>query len=256
MNVERYIERLKEVAGRAGFSTSWYGKIGETELPLLERTAAEDKPWIYVSSGVHGDEPAGPMAVLDLLQRMALPAGLNYWIFPLVNPTGLLLGTRENADGIDLNRDYGLNPRSIETRSQLARIGDRRFDLVFCLHEDDEGTGFYLYEHVGYPTSHDYAGLALRAAAPFTGIETRELVDGMPAENGRMKPPESIMDINRPDLPEALRLHFHHGPAFTFTTETPGSQPVEKRIRAQCAVVETILATFATEDFSRLPARD
>jgi predicted deacylase len=247
VNVKVYSERLMEAAKRAGFSMTSYGLVGEISLPVLERKGREGAPSVYISTGVHGNEPAGPMAVLDMLRRRVFPEAANLTLFPLINPDGLAAGTRENAEGIDLNRDYGLQPRSYETRTQLDWIGERRFDLVLCLHEDDDGQGFYIYAHVDADTSVDYEEVALKAAEPFTGIDPRELIDEMPAEHGRMRPSADVLDTSRNDLPEALRLHFHHGSHYTFTTETPSSFPIERRIRAQCAVIEAILAAYCRE---------
>ncbi|NDV61850.1 M14 family metallocarboxypeptidase [Puniceicoccales bacterium CK1056] len=247
MNVEVYSERLEVAAKRAGFSVLSYGKVGDFSLPVLKRDVSDTAPSVYISAGVHGNEPAGPMAVLDMLRRKAFPEYANLTVFPLINPEGLLAGTRENAAGIDLNRDYGLSPRSVETKAQLEWIGQRSFDFVICLHEDDDGQGFYIYAHVDADTELDYEGIALKAAEPWTGIDQRELIDDMPAENGRMRPPEEVMDAFGNDLPEALRLHFHHSSKYTFTTETPSRQPIDKRIRAQCAVVEAVLAAWCNE---------
>lgn len=141
-----------------------------------------------------------------------------------------------------MNRDYGLSPRSYETRTQLECIGKRTFDLTLCLHEDDEGEGFYIYSHSREENGPDYPALALQVAKPFTGIDQRSEIDGMPARGGRMFPPEDVMDHTRPDLPEALRLYYHHGAKVTITTETPSSHPITARIQAQCAVVEAIIA--------------
>ena len=38
-------------------------------LPVLTRAPRKRSPWnprIYLSAGIHGDEPAGPLAVLEL----------------------------------------------------------------------------------------------------------------------------------------------------------------------------------------------
>lgn len=247
MNVKIYSERIKEAARQNRFTLSLYGAVDDIGLPVFERKAGDSAPNVYVSTGVHGNEPAGPMAVLDMLRRKTFPDALNLTLFPLVNPTGLIAGTRENRDGVDLNRDYGLQPVAYETRSQMEWIGERTMDLILCLHEDDDGEGFYLYYNVPPETEIDYPGLALEAARPWTGIDSRECIDDMPAKNGRMFPPSSVMDRNRRDLPESLRMHYYQGARFTFTTETPSRQPIEKRIRAQCAVMEKILATYAQD---------
>lgn len=247
VNIEALEERLKEAARRNRFTYASYGRIGDFSLPVLERQQADNAPSIYISAGVHGDEPAGPMAVLELLRRRSLPETMNFMVFPIVNPTGLVAGTRENADGIDLNRDYGPEPVAKETLQQLDWIGQRPFDLILCLHEDSDGEGFYIYSHEKALSGRDYAGLALKAAEPFTGIDPREEIDEMPAREGRMFPPEEKIQQLRSNQPESLRLYFENGARCTFTTETPSRFPIEKRIKAQCAVVEVILQTFAAE---------
>jgi predicted deacylase len=244
MNIEAYIDRIEEAALRCGFTLSFYGQIGETGLPVLERRHDDDAPEIYISTGVHGDEPAGPMALLELLRRRCLPAGANYTLFPMINPNGLVSGTRENAAGIDLNRDYGPDPVSEETRQQLDWIGDRQFGLALCLHEDYDGEGFYLYANVDPKETVDYAGLAIEAAAAFIGIDRRTEIDEMPAKDGLMYPPESVIASMGTNLPEALRMLTRHGSAVVITTETPSCQAITARIEAQCAASLTIIEAW------------
>ncbi len=95
---------------------------------------------------MHGDEPAGPLAVLRLLQEDDWPGDAAIWLCPCLNPTGFPLNRRENASGIDLNRDYR-HLQSAEVRAHVAWLERQpRFDLALCLHEDWESNGFYLYE--------------------------------------------------------------------------------------------------------------
>jgi hypothetical protein len=251
MNVEALSERIKEAANLAGFNLSYYGKMDGIGLPVLERKCSDDAPEIYISSGVHGDEPAPPMAVLEMLKLKGFPESANYTIFPLINPTGLQAGTRENRDGIDLNRDYGSSPASKEIRSQVDWLGKRKFALTMCLHEDYDGNGFYVYAHSKDKDGPDYAGLAISAAHPFTGTDTRTEIDEMPAKDGRMFPPMDVMDRNREDLPEALRLLFHHSAHVSITTETPSGHNITSRIAAQCAVpYKVIPVCFCKQAFN------
>src|SRR5262245_32428046 len=53
-------------------------------------------PRIYVSSGIHGDEPAAPLAALQLLQEDQWPAHIDLWLCPCLNPSGFRLNRREN----------------------------------------------------------------------------------------------------------------------------------------------------------------
>jgi len=101
---------------------------------------------IYVSTGIHGDEPAGPLAALKLLQENNWPPEAEIFFLPCLNPIGFTLNSRGNSSGIDLNRDYR-NPQAAETRAHIAWLERQpKFDLYLCLHEDWESHGFYLYE--------------------------------------------------------------------------------------------------------------
>src|SRR5262245_27576815 len=63
-------------------------------------------PRVYISAGIHGDEPAGPLAVRQLLQENQWPTDISIWLCPCLNPTGFASHHRENDEGIDLNREY------------------------------------------------------------------------------------------------------------------------------------------------------
>jgi protein MpaA len=62
-------------------------------------------PVTLVVGVIHGNEPAG-LAVIRRLRRIRLPAGVHLWLVPTVNPDGLAAGTRQNAHGVDLNRNW------------------------------------------------------------------------------------------------------------------------------------------------------
>jgi hypothetical protein len=54
---------------------------------------------------IHGNECAG-IAILSALARRRVPAGVQLWLVPEMNPDGTAAGTRQNADGVDLNRNF------------------------------------------------------------------------------------------------------------------------------------------------------
>jgi protein MpaA len=54
---------------------------------------------------IHGNETAG-IAVAHLLARTPPPPELDLWIVADLNPDGVGAGTRGNADGVDLNRNF------------------------------------------------------------------------------------------------------------------------------------------------------
>ena len=62
-------------------------------------------PPTLVVGVIHGSEPAG-LAVIAQLRRLPLPPHVHLWLVPTVNPDGLATGTRQNAHGVDLNRNW------------------------------------------------------------------------------------------------------------------------------------------------------
>ncbi len=54
---------------------------------------------------IHGNECAG-LAITDILTSMEAPLNIDLWILPKLNPDGTLLNTRQNANKVDLNRNF------------------------------------------------------------------------------------------------------------------------------------------------------
>ncbi len=60
---------------------------------------------ILVVGCIHGNECAG-LAIIHALERAPVVHGLELWLVPEMNPDGTAAGTRQNADGVDLNRNF------------------------------------------------------------------------------------------------------------------------------------------------------
>ena len=103
-------------------------------------------PAIIVTAGVHGDEPAPPWALLSIARDGLLDRAFAYRLWPCTNPSGYKRGTRENAEGIDVNRSFGRGGSSVESHAIANENRDWRFLLNLDLHEDFEAEGFYCYE--------------------------------------------------------------------------------------------------------------
>jgi len=61
-------------------------------------------PRVLVVGCIHGNECAGE-AVVAALRRLRTPDDL--WLVPTFNPDGQARATRQNAHGVDLNRNFG-----------------------------------------------------------------------------------------------------------------------------------------------------
>jgi murein peptide amidase A len=93
---------------------------------------------VLVVGCIHGNETAG-IAIADALEHLA-PRDLDLWIVPDLNPDGVAADTRQNAHGVDLNRnfpwhwrpmsgDYASGPHTLSERE--ARIAHA---LILRLH--------------------------------------------------------------------------------------------------------------------------
>ena len=60
---------------------------------------------VLVVGCIHGDEPAGTTVVARLAAGAAI-AGVDLWLVPSINPDGQAARTRQNAHGVDLNRNF------------------------------------------------------------------------------------------------------------------------------------------------------
>ncbi len=139
--------RVREVACVGAPRTMLAVDLGDPQLPLVS-----------LSAGVHGDEPAAPWALLTIVRDGLLDPRFGYRIWPCLNPTGYAGGTRENAEGADVNRSFSRGGTTPEARTVFTANRDRRFVLALDLHEDFEAEGCYVYEPLRRGFASFYAG--------------------------------------------------------------------------------------------------
>lgn len=196
---------------------------------------------IYISAGIHGDEPAGPLAVRQLLQENQWPKDISLSLCPCLNPTGFALHRRENAEGLDLNRQY-LQPEAAETRAHIAWLERQpNFDLCLCLHEDWESQGFYVYE-LNADNRPSLAERIVERVAEICPIDRSEIIEGRPAQNGIIRP--NIDPRTRPQWPESIFLLIHKT-RFSYTLEAPSDYPLSTRVSALVVAVRAAIEKFS-----------
>jgi protein MpaA len=207
------------------------------DFVAYRRSPPNPRKKVYLSAGIHGDEPAGPLAILQLLREDRWPADDAIWLCPCLNPSGLALNRRENFQGIDLNRDYR-HPRSGEVQAHVKWLEQQpRFDIALCLHEDWESKGFYVYE-VNPDQQPSLAAKIVEAVAKVCPIDCGPLIDTWPAENGVIRP--NVNPPERPQWPEALHLIMNKT-RLSNTLEAPSDFPLPIRVTALVTAVRTVL---------------
>ncbi|HEY6170524.1 MAG TPA: M14 family metallocarboxypeptidase [Verrucomicrobiae bacterium] len=232
-------------AYRHGWQLKTLSAAPGMDIHTLHRAAATRVgngalPRIYLSTGIHGDEPAGPLTMRQLLQENLLPTNAELWVCPCLNPTGFPLNRRENAQGFDLNRDY----RHLETAEVRAHIEWLRqqpnFDVCFCLHEDWESHGFYVYE-LNPDDRPSLAPQMIEAVAPVCAVDLSTEIEGRPASGGIIRP--SFDPASRPQWPEAFYL-FQNKTRLSYTLEAPSDFPLPVRVAALVTAVQAALKSF------------
>ncbi|HEV2696201.1 MAG TPA: M14 family metallocarboxypeptidase [Verrucomicrobiae bacterium] len=230
---------LKEVeiaAQRHSWTSETFHEASGFKWLALHRASRIQPPLsrIYISAGIHGDEPAAPLAALRLLQENRWPENAELFFLPCLNPVGYTLNKRENTlGGLDLNRDYR-NSKAAETHAHIAWLEKQpKFDLYLCLHEDWESHGFYLYEQNpdGKPSLAEKMIEAVQAVCP---IDPNEVIEDRPAQGGIIRP--ILNPHERPDWPEALYL-ISHKARLGYTLEAPSDFPLPIRVDALVGAV-------------------
>lgn len=203
---------------------------GAPRTLLCAELGAHDRPAVTLAAGIHGDEPAGPWALLDLVESAALDPGFSYRIWPCMNPSGYLGGTRESADGVDVNRTFGRGGSSPEARAMLTANRNRTFALSIDLHEDCDAAGFYCYEYGG-------GGLGPASLA-------RVAERGFPVDPAGCLCPDPVAEAAAIgglsySLAMARRAARH-----VLTFETPQSRAWEERVATHAAAVQAAIAAL------------
>jgi protein MpaA len=79
---------------------------------------------VLVVGCIHGNEPAG-IAVARALEHRRPPPHVDLWVIDDLNPDGVAANTRQNADGVDLNRNFPFGWRRIGRPGSLYYSGPR-----------------------------------------------------------------------------------------------------------------------------------
>lgn len=241
-----YSQLLLRLKNRAGdVPLVEYARVTEAgkEYPLVMLETPGDRR-LLLTTGFHGEEPAGPITValhLDAILAHAREAGVGLTIFPCINPSGFELGTRYNASGERPNNDflrYELESGEIvgelppgrhahrrwflhdggpkETRAVRAEIARRPApNAALDLHQDHYLAGALAYSYVFGPRE-AYAPL-MEATSAHMSVATSRPVD----------------DIHSADEDGFIRYHdgsvtdfcYRRGTPYTAALETTTASP-------------------------------
>lgn len=157
-------------------------------LPIMGYNFGSTGPRVLILGGVHGDETEGVIAAYGLLNQFlqSFPYQLRITVIPTFNIDGILLGQRQNARGVDLNRNLPardwspivVNPRYApgpsansepENQGLTKWLNEHQPELILSLHSWHpmlningncrhiaesiaQHTNYKIEESIGYPT--------------------------------------------------------------------------------------------------------
>ena len=235
-----YQTRIKTLAEQRGFTANTIHSSADDHLTVLTRRSAKDVPSVYLSAGIHGNEPSGVFAIHDLLLEGVLEEAFHWTILPCINVAGIRIGTREHPSGVDLNRDFR-EPQSPIIRALCEYIGspDQQYDMAIHLHEDWEPSGFYLYELDRRNDGKSIGRAVIDEIARNHPIADATTIDGHTAENGLIRP---VVDPSamKEGWPEAIFMSQGRCD-INLTFETPSKMLIKDRIQMQVSAVKAAL---------------
>lgn len=191
-----------------------------------------------IFAGLHGDEPAGPEALViflsDLLRAPSQARGYELSIYPVTNPAGYEDNTRHNRAGKDLNREFWRDSAEPEVRILERELRDGCFDGIIALHADDTCTGLYGYAHDSL-LNEALLRPALAASERILPRDQRPMIDGWTAKDGVINQCFcGVLSAPREQRPQPFDVIF----------ETPALEPLDVQARAAAVALQTILDEY------------
>jgi len=191
-----------------------------------------------IFGGIHGDEPAGTLALVQFLRMLvAEPAqAADYLIhaYPICNPSGFERGTRVSAAGVDLNREFWKHSAQAEVQIIERELREQHFHGLIQLHADDTSDGVYGFVR-GHTLSEHLLKPALAKAGKILPRNINAQIDGFAAQDGM------IYDAYEGILAAPPQIE---PMPFELILETPHHAPMDQQIEALVVAMRTVLDEY------------
>ena len=241
VDVPSYQDRLRRAA--AGFSLRTLAEVPYRgrSWPIYHasRAGSGSQKRLLIVAGIHGNEIAGALAapeiLSDVLAHPEIYAGLDLDLIAPANPVGLVHGARYNAQGCDINRDFGAF-ETIEASAIRDVIEETSPDLILSLHEGPND-GFLVIATRSTPSM---LATSVATALKSSGIElaTRSNLGSRLSVRGVVQEGWFTTNAKRLFRIRTLGAYAYRRSTPMLTTEGPwGASDIDSRILAQTLAV-------------------
>ncbi|MDB6016019.1 MAG: hypothetical protein JWR19_508 [Pedosphaera sp.] len=193
---------------------------------------------IGIFAAIHGDEPAGALALvrflLDLTHEPALAENYIIYAYPVCNPTGFEDNTRSSRRGLDLNREFWKSSAEAEVRLLEHELRTLHFNGIIQLHADDTSDGIYGFVR-GATLTENLLRPALAEAGRILPRNLNTLIDGFAAQDGIISGHyEGVLAAPAQMQPTPFEIVF----------ETPHLSPIDRQVAALDIFLRTVLGEY------------
>jgi len=229
---KNYLRKLSAVCKKKKLDLIEIGRVGfKKEYPTYKIVINGKGKTVCFSAGIHGYEIAGPWAILKFLEKLNVKKLKNKLIiFPVANPTGFDKNQRLNWQKKNLNALFCRKKLIGENKILYETLEKEKVYFFHALHEDMDLKTFYLYNFEKKPEK-VYRDI-IKLAKKYFSIETSAKIYNDKAVDGLI--------INRKDGSFEDRM-FREGVPYSMCTETPGKQPLKKRIEVSVKIMEKVI---------------
>ena len=167
--------------------------VKNNTIELIETQNTDYDKTILIIGVFHGEEPQGEYLINKFLKEDLTGIKNKLLIIPCLNPDGKSVNKRQNANGIDLNRNFptknwkvtdnpeyfgGNKPNSeVETQFMVEVLENYKFDAILSIHAPfkivnydgpakelaqkiSDITGYPVQADIGYPTPGSFGNYA------------------------------------------------------------------------------------------------
>ena len=211
---------------------------------------------VLIVGSIAGDEPGG-IEVATALASAAAISGVRLWLIPDMNPDGAARGTRANADGVDLNRNFPFAWR------RLGKPGSRYYSGTRPASEPEtRAVEAFILVSAGLRVSYSNCRLSTRSTPSFRNLPSNRSASERPfqcpIEEGprwaeRLLAQAIKLPLERlPDYPgSAIGWDDHVVPDSAFDVELPGGQLSGQTVRRYATGIRSLVLRFADHRLRR-----